>query len=99
MQTTLLGKLKNALAEGELNSDVRGDVLVKMLNIITDNDSCKLGLGTDQLLDAAEYALKLFLVGWKNFVTNANNEAELHRKLYVLCLNACQIERRRTGRF
>lgn len=97
MQTTLLGKLKDALATGELDSDVKGDVVFEMFQIVAKNNSCKMGLDRDQWIDAVEYAFRLFLVGWKNIVEKVNNEAEFHKKLYVLCLNACQIERRKAG--
>jgi len=96
MATTLLQKLKDALKKDDLNADVKGDVLVEMLTIIVSNNSCSIGLGCDDKLDAAERALKLFLASWKNIVEQTNSMDVLHSKLKVLCLNACQIERRRT---
>ena len=96
--------MKDALATGELDSDVKGDVVFEMFQIVAKNNSCKMGLDRDQWIDAVEYAFRLFLVGWKNIVEKVNNEAltssssaEFHKKLYVLCLNACQIERRKAG--
>lgn len=94
METTLLQNLKNALADGELNEDLRGDVLFEMLTIIDTNNSCNIRLDYESKLDAAERALKLFLVGWKKMVREADNMWDLRRKMTKLCLNACQIERR-----
>ncbi|MDY6294560.1 MAG: hypothetical protein SPL78_10765 [Bacteroidales bacterium] len=96
MATTLLQKLKDALKDDDLNADVKGDVAIEMLKIIATNNSCNIGLRCDDKLDAAERALKLFLAGWKNLVEQTNSMDVLHSKLKVLCLNACQIERRRT---
>lgn len=94
MATTLLQKLKDALKDDYLNSDVRGDVLVEIIKIIATNNCCSMGLGYDSKLDAAERALKLFLAGWKSLVEQTDSVDALHSKLKVLCLNACQIERR-----
>ena len=94
METTLLQKLKNALADGEINEDVRGDVLAEMVIIIATNNSCSIGLNFEKKLDAAERALKLFLVGWEKMVSETDNMWDFRRKMTTLCLNACQIERR-----
>jgi hypothetical protein len=94
MATTLLQKLKDALKDDDLNSDVKGDVLVEIITIIATNNCCSIGLGYENKLDAAERALKLFLAGWKRLVGQTDSVDALHRKLKVLCLNACQIERR-----
>lgn len=96
METTLLQKLKKALADGDLDGDVRGDVLVEILNIITANSSYTIGLGFESKLDAAQRALELFLVGWKKIAKESDSIDSLNRRLKVLCINACQIERRRT---
>ena len=94
MATTLLQKLKDALKADELNADVKGDVLVEIIKIIATNNCCSMGLGYENKLDAAERALKLFIAGWKSLVEKADSMDALHSKLKVLCLNACQIERR-----
>lgn len=96
MATTLLQKLKDALKKDDLNADVKGDVLVEMLTIIVSNNCCSMGLGYEKKIDAAERALKMFIAGWKSLVEKADSMDALHSKLKVLCLNACQIERRTT---
>ena len=96
MATTLLQKLKDALNDGELNGDVKGNVLVEMLKIIADNRCCSVGLGLDDKLDAADRALKLFLAELKSIAEKTDTMDALHRMLEVLCINACQIERRKT---
>ncbi len=70
--------------------------LVEMLKIIADNRCCSVGLGLDDKLDAADRALKLFLAEWKSIAEKTDTMDALHRMLEVLCINACQIERRRT---
>ncbi len=95
METTLLEDLKKALAVGgELDDDIKDDVMFEMLKFIANDDSCKDGLGEDQLRDAADYAFNVFLVSWMNIVEKVNNEDEFNNKLKKLCLNACQNERR-----
>ena len=96
MATTLLQKLKDALKKDDLDADVKGDVLVEIITIIATNNCCSMGLGYENKLDAAERALKLFIAGWKSLVEQTDSMDALHHKLKVLCLNACQIERRRT---
>lgn len=95
METTLLEKLKKYLAAGELDGDVKGDVVVEMLKIIANDYSCYIGLSADNKIDAAEYAFELFLVSWEKMVKETDNWNDLRRKLRLLCLNACQIQRRK----
>lgn len=82
--------MKKALAVGELDSDLKDDVMFEMLKFIANDDCCKNELEEDQLRDAADYAFNVFLVSWRNIVKKVNNEDEFYGRLKNICLSACQ---------
>ncbi len=82
--------------DGELSKGVKEDVVALILDIMTKNEGCYQRLTINDLPDATERAYILFLIGWKNMVRESDNMWDFRRKMTTLCLNACQIERRRT---
>ena len=93
MATTLFQKMKKALKSGELDSDVKGDVVMESLEVISGSPH-RVGLGFSGILDAAERVLKLVCQTWQPLVRNSKSEDEFDRKFRTLCINACQAERR-----
>ena len=97
MARSLYQKLLKALyGTGTLSEKLIAEVSLKCLEIISSNDSCKVALGSASVEDAVDYAKRLFLIGWKKMVKEASGMVDLRRKLTTLCINACQVQRRRS---
>ena len=82
--------------DGELSKGVKEEVVALILDIMARNESCNQRLTINDVPNAAERAYTLFLIGWKRMVRESDNMWDFRRKMTTLCLNACQIERRRT---
>lgn len=97
MARSLYQKLLKALyGTGTLSEKLIAEVSLKCLEIISSNESCKVALGSASVEDAVDYAKRLFLIGWKRMVKEASGMVDLRRKLTTLCINACQVQRRRS---
>ena len=97
MARSLHQKLLQAVyGTGTLGKTLRDEVLAECLQIITTNDSCKVALGSASVADALDYADTLFIVDWKNLVRKSRGMADFRHKLTLLCINACNVWRRRS---
>ena len=93
---TLFQDFQKSLKKGELDKNVKGDVVVKCLEIIGASPY-KVGLSSNGIINASKIAFDLICQTWKQLVQGSKNEDEFNKKLEILCINACQKERRNTG--